>query len=149
MAKQINARLIVDRVTIPCHEAIYSMKVISGPNGMPDHGQRKILVDVYINIEDPMVKPVLPKLKELYSQVGDGAGPAASGGGREMDIQVDFDDDFNPEGTLASFKFKGRIHYHSLVKILNNSGIPDVNVFHLQLAPTLNNDPKKPVTMKH
>jgi hypothetical protein len=149
MAKQVNARLIVDNVTIPCNEAIYSMMVLSGPNGKPDHSQRKILLDVYINIEDPKVKPVLGKVKELYNQVG--AGFAASGAGREMDIQVDFDDDFNPEGTLASFKFKGQIHYHSLVKVLNSpsSGVPDINVFHLQIAPTLNNNRDKPVTMKH
>jgi hypothetical protein len=139
MAKQVNARLIVDRVTIPCSEVIFSMKVLSGPNGKPDHRHPKILLDVYINIEDPSVKPVLEKVKELYNLVGDGVGSAASG--PEMNIQVDFDDDFNPQGVLASVRFKGRIHYHSMVKVLNSpgSGVPDINVFHLQIAPTLNN----------
>src|SRR5262245_30222185 len=115
MAKQVNARLIVDQVTIPCSEAIFSMKVLSGPNGKPDHSKPSILLDVYINIEDPTVKPVLDKVKELYNKVGDGAGFASGGGAPEMNIQVDFDDDFNPEGTLASFKFKGRIHSHNLL----------------------------------
>jgi hypothetical protein len=141
MAKQVNARLIVDRVTIPCSEAIFSMRVLSGPNGKPDHRHPKILLDVYINIEDPSVKPVLEKVKELYNLVGGGGGSAASGAGPEMNFQVDFDDDFNPEGTLASVRFKGRIHFHSMVKVLNSpsSGVPDINVFHLQIAPTLNN----------
>jgi hypothetical protein len=146
MAKQVNARLIVDRVSIPCSEAIFSMRVLSGPNGKPDHSHPKILLDVYINIEDPTVQPVLEKVKELYNQVGDDVGFAASGRGPEMNIRIDFDDDFNPEETLASVKFDGRVHFHSLMKMLNSpsSGVPDINVFHLQLAPTMNNKKGKP-----
>jgi hypothetical protein len=151
MAKQVNARLIVDNVAIPCSEAIFSMKVLSGPNGKPDHSKPKILVDVYINIEDPKVKPVMDKVKELYNQVGDGVGFTAGGGAPELSFQVDFDDDFVLQGTLASINFKGRVHFHSLVKILNSpsSGVPDINVFHIQIAPTLNNKRDKPVNMKH
>jgi hypothetical protein len=90
-------------------------------------------------------------VKELYNKVGDGAGFTSGGGTPEMNIQVDFDDDFNPEGTLASFKFKGRIHSHNLLNIVNSpsSDVPGINVFHLQIAPTLNNKKDRPVTMRN
>jgi hypothetical protein len=148
MAKQVNARLIVDRVTIPCSEAIFSMRVLSGANGKPDHSKPSILLDVYINAEDPTVKPVLEKVKELYNKVGVGTGFTAGGGSPELNIRVEFDDDFNREATLASFKFMGRLNFHNFMKILNSAGagVPDINVFHLQLAPTLNNRIDRPVT---
>jgi hypothetical protein len=147
MSKQVNARLIVDHVTIPCSEAIFSMRVLSGPNGKPDHSKQSILLDVFINTEDPTVtEPVLDTVKDLYNKLS--AGSASS---PELNIQVDFDDDFNKEATLATFKFKGRLHLHTLLKILNSAraGVPDINVFHLQIAPTLNNPIGKPVTMSN
>jgi hypothetical protein len=135
MAKQINARLIVDRVTIPCNEAIFSMIVPTGPDGKPDHLNRSILVDVYINPEEQTVEPVMGKVKELHNHLVVVAGGKAKGVGPELDVQLDFDDDFNTDAVLASIKFKGRVVKHDLFMREHNPGFPDTYNYHIQIAP--------------
>ena len=135
MAKQINARLIVDRVTIPCNEAIFSMIVPSGPDGKPDHLNRSILVDVYINPEEQTVEPVKGKVVEMYNQLVVVAGGKARGVGPELDVQLDFDDDFNTDAVLASIKFKGRVIQHNFLKREPIPGFPDNYSYHIQIAP--------------
>jgi hypothetical protein len=139
MTKTVNARLIVDNQTIQCSQAIFSMIVPSGLNGVPNHLKQEILLDVYFNLEDPSVKSSEQKVIELYNRIGES----------EMDIQIDIDDDFKSDETLARVKFRGRLHGHNMLRIPTspNSDVPDIHGIRLQLAPTLNNGKDRPVTM--
>jgi hypothetical protein len=110
------------------------MMVPTGPDGMPDHSNRSVLVDAYINIEDTVVAPVLDDLKELFNRFSGAGGRMGTGRKPIVDIKVEFDDDNEQEAVLAGFEFKGKVHNHNLVKVLNGGGPQGVNVFHIHIA---------------
>jgi hypothetical protein len=129
--RQVHARLFVDKVLIPCNELRYSMMVPTTLCGKPDHYNRSVLVDAYINVEDPVVEPVLNEVKNLFNRF---SGAMGTGKNPELRIKVEFDDDDQPGNLLAGFEFNGKIHNYNLVKVLDGVVPSGVKVFHIHIA---------------